>query len=90
MIIVEKPGFYNAIVEWIPESAIFDPVRDGLGICTYDGSIFPAAVKSFLSQTEQINLGLLIKKQTQNAEKPLKQAVFQGKMVGVTGFEPAA
>ena len=30
------------------------------------------------------------KKQTFNAEKPPKKAVFRGKVVRVTGFEPAA
>ena len=69
---------------------VFEPVRDWLGICDYGGGKIPAAVKFFLSQTGQINLGWHPEKQTTNAEKPPVKAVFQGVLVGATRFELAA
>ena len=67
------------------------PIRDGLGILRFSQFFCTAVIAAILPLWPQLKWGQAhFKNWTYNAEKPPKEAVFLGKVVRVTGFEPAA
>ena len=67
------------------------PVRDALGILWSSALLCTEDATAILPLWPQLECGQShLKNRTFNAEKPPKKAVFQRKVVRVTGFEPAA
>ena len=67
------------------------PVRDVLGILRFSALLYTEDTTTILPLRLQLKCGQVhFENWTYNAGKPPKKAVFQRKVVRVTGFEPAA